>query len=125
MAAIDDARSILATLQAAVDSRDPDRLVELFDEQAVLIGTTADARDRESIRAYVTALAAQPETLRWEWDDMVPFHESPGEVGFAAFGEVVAGELRAPIRVTILAVETPDGWRLRQFHGSIPYGLPA
>jgi len=45
-------------------------------------------------------------------------------LGFAAFGEIIVSlgsdERRAPIRLTIFAVRTPSGWRLRQFHGSIP-----
>jgi hypothetical protein len=56
--------------------------------------------------------------------DVVPFHESAETLGFAGFGEIVVSdgtrERRAPIRLTVLAIRTPDGWRLRQFHGSIP-----
>jgi hypothetical protein len=62
--------------------------------------------------------------LRWEWDEVVPFHESGGMLGFAAFGDVVLEQddevQRAPIRTTIFAVRTPDGWKMRQFHGSSP-----
>jgi hypothetical protein len=65
---------------------DRDALIGLFDESAVLIGSSGDGRDRQGGR------------------------------------RLTSGEMRAPIRVTVLAVETPDGWRLRQFHGSIPYG---
>jgi hypothetical protein len=118
------ARSILDVLQARVDGRDPEALVALFDEPAVLIGTAGDGRDREALRRYLTAVATQPESLRWEWAEIVPFHQSAGALGFAAFGEIVvssaSGEQRAPIRATLFAVETPDGWKLRQFHGSIP-----
>ena len=119
-----DARSILDALQAAIDARDLDALVSLFDESEVLIGTAADARDPEAIRAYLTAVATQPGSLRWEWRDVVVFHEEPGSIGFAGFGEVVLAdennEQRFPIRGTFFAVETPDGWKFRQFHGSIP-----
>jgi len=45
-------------------------------------------------------------------------------LGFAAFGDVVLEQddevQRAPIRTTIFAVRTPDGWKMRQFHGSSP-----
>jgi len=72
----------------------------------------------------LTAVATQPESLRWEWQETVPFHQSAGTLGFASFGEVIvsdgSGERRAPIRLTLFAVETTDGWRIRQFHGSIP-----
>jgi SnoaL-like domain len=53
-----------------------------------------------------------------------PFQQSGGALGFAAFGEIVvsdgSGERRAPIRLTRLAVQTTEGWRIREFHGSIP-----
>ena len=122
-----DAQSVLETLQAAIDARDADALVALFDEPAVLIGTAGDGRNRDALVRYLTALATQPESFRWEWSEVVPFHRSDEALGFAAFGEVVvsdaSGERRAPIRATIFAVETADGWRLRQFHGSVPYGV--
>jgi len=119
-----DARFILDTLQATVDARDADALVSLFDDPAVLIGTDGDGRNPDALRRYLTAVATQPESLRWEWREVIPFHQSAGTLGFAAFGEIVvfdgSNERRAPIRMTIFAVQTPDGWRLRQFHGSIP-----
>jgi ketosteroid isomerase-like protein len=125
--AIDDARTILANLQAAVDARDVDALASVFDDDAVLIGTSADGRDAEGLRRYVTAVSTQPGSLRWEWEELVPFYQSKGMLGFAAFGEVVLEEgdvvQRAPIRVTIFAVRQANGWRMRQFHGSIPTGV--
>jgi uncharacterized protein (TIGR02246 family) len=122
--ALADAHTVLRALQAAVDARDPEALVSLFDDPAVLIGTAGDGRSPEALRRYLTAVATHPGSLRWEWLEVVPFHEDAGSLGFAAFGDVVLSEgnseRRAPIRVTIFAVESPDGWRLRQFHGSIP-----
>jgi hypothetical protein len=57
---------------------------------------------------------------------VVPFHRTEDTVGFAAFGHVVlvvdGSEVRHPIRMTGLAVRRDGGWRLRQFHGSIPHG---
>jgi hypothetical protein len=123
-----DARRILDALQGAVDARDIEELVGLFDEPAVLIGSAGDGRDAAGLREYLTAVATQPASLRWEWREIVPFHESDNSLGFAAFGDVVLAdaenELRAPIRLTLFAVETPDGWRIRQFHGSIPWSGP-
>ena len=108
----DDPWAILRTLQSAIDARDRDALVALFHEDAVLIGTSADARDRDAVIAYLTAVA-EGEPFHWEFSDVVPFHDE----GFAAFGEIVAGEFRAPFRLTVVVV---DG-RIRSFHGSIPY----
>jgi hypothetical protein len=38
----------------------------------VLIGSAGDGRDTDGVRAYLTAVATQPESLRWDWD----FHGS-------------------------------------------------
>jgi uncharacterized protein (TIGR02246 family) len=122
--ALDTARSVLDALQAAVASREARHLVDLFAEPAVLIGAGGDGRDGEGLRRYLTAVASQPESLRWEWREIIPFYEGEGVVAFASFGNIVmsggAAERRAPIRATVLAVETRYGWRLKHFHGSIP-----
>lgn len=119
-----DAHAILGTLQATVDRREHGALLSLFDDPAVLIGTAGDGRNRDALRDYLTAVATQPESLRWDWHEVVPFHQDAASLGFAAFGEIVVSlggdERRAPIRLTIFAIQTPNGWRLRQFHGSIP-----
>jgi hypothetical protein len=109
----DEAWAILRALQAGIDAGDREALLALFHEDAVLIGTTAHASNREAVVAYLTAVA-EGEPFRWEYTDVVPFHDD----GFAGFGEIVAGEFRATFRVTIVAV---DG-KIRCFHGSIPYG---
>jgi hypothetical protein len=109
----DEAWAILRELQAGIDGRDREALTALFHEDAVLIGTTAHAPNREAVVQYLAAVV-EGEPFRWEYSEVVPFHDD----GFAAFGEIVAGELRAPFRVTIVAV---DG-QIRSFHGSIPYG---
>jgi SnoaL-like domain len=119
---------VLTALQAAVDSRDADVLIRLFDpESAMLIGTGGDGRTPSARRDYLTAVATQPERLRWDWDEVIPFYETIDIIGFAAFGDIVVtdddGERRAPFRATLLAAHTSDGYRIRQFHGSIPSTL--
>ena len=111
----DEARELLRRLQAAIDSRDLDALKALFHDDAMLIGTSADARDRDAVVAYLTAVVAGA-PFRWEFSDVVPTSAD----GFAAFGELVAegGAYRAPFRLTVVA----DGGRIRSFHGSIPFG---
>ncbi len=112
---LDDAWAILRTLQAGIDARDRDALIALFDENAVLIGTSAHAADREAVVDYLTAVA-DGEPFRWEYTDVVQFHTD----GFAAFGEIVAGDLRAPFRLTLVV---KDG-KIANFHGSIPFAGP-
>ena len=93
----------------------------------MLIGTSGDGRTAASRKDYLTAVATQPERLFWDWREVIAFYETEEVIGFAGFGDVVVisdeGESRAPIRATLLAVETSDGWRIKQFHGSIPADL--
>jgi SnoaL-like protein len=121
----EEARDVLRTLQELVDARDLDGLLELFDENSVLIGSSGDGRDRPGVRRYLEGVAGQPGELRWEWAEVIPFHRAKDIVGFAAFGDVVVvengSEWRQPIRMTGLAVRVGERWRLRQFHGSIPF----
>ena len=106
------------------DATAPAALLEFFEDPAVLIGTAGDGRTPEAREAYLEAVTTQPGAVRWDWRETVLFFESADAVGFAAFGDVVlvddTQELRAPIRGTFFAVRVNGGWRLRQFHGSIP-----
>jgi predicted nucleic acid-binding protein len=115
-----DAQQILSDLQAKVSARDLPALIELFEEPAVLIGTAGDGRTRAARDAYLEAVTTQTGAVQWDWRETVLFYESDDALGFAAFGDVVTEELRAPIRGTFFAVRANGGWRLRQFHGSIP-----
>jgi hypothetical protein len=118
------ARRLLRRLQAAIDARDLNSLGGLFDDDALLVGTTAHSKGRREVDEYLSAVLGAPEPLRWEWRDIVIFHEAPGTLGFAGFGEVTVsgpdGNAHAPFRLTALAVERSGAWRFQQFHGSIP-----
>ena len=120
----DDAKEILGELQTKVTARDLAGLIEFFDDPAILIGTAGDGRTSDARREYLTAVITQPAAPRWDWQETALFYESDEALGFAAFGDVVltggAEEVRAPIRATLFAVRVDSGWRLRQFHGSIP-----
>jgi uncharacterized protein (TIGR02246 family) len=118
-------RAVLRTLQTAVDSRDANELLQLFGEEpAMLIGTGGDGRTPDARREYLTAVATQPERLHWDWREVIPLYETDELIAFAAFGDIVVtdekAQRRAPIRATVLAVETASEWRIRLFHGSIP-----
>ncbi len=123
----DSARVLLAALQDAVASRDLARLGRLFDDEAVLIGSSAANLDRAATEAYLARVVAQPGALRWEWEQVVPLWESSHVLAFAALGTVGFDDEqgrpdgpRDAFRLTCLAVAGSDGWRLRHFHGSIP-----
>jgi hypothetical protein len=115
----DDARSILGSLQQLIDAGDLDGLLELFADDGVLIGTAGEGRDRAAVRRYLEGVVALAGRLRWEWDEVVPFHVTADALGWAAFGDVVIDEQRQPIRMTGFAVRGGDGWRMQQFHGSV------
>jgi hypothetical protein len=118
-----DADEILRDLQTRVSARDLEALAELFEEPAVLIGTAGEGRTNRARREYLEAVVSQPAELVWEWQEQYLFYESPDALGFAAFGDVVlrggSSEWRSPIRGSFFAVRSDEGWRLRQFHGSI------
>jgi len=115
--------SILVRLQSAIEDEDHASLSELFDDEAVVIGTSAHSSGREEVDAYLAAVLAEPGTFHWEWRDVLVFHEAPGVLGFSSFGDlVVSGRQRterSPFRLTVVALEHPGGWAIRQFHGSL------
>jgi uncharacterized protein (TIGR02246 family) len=119
-----DARAILDELQRRMDTRDLDVLVELFTEDALLIGTAAYNAGREAVRAYLARVLDQPGRIVWDYDRVDVYHRAPGELGVSGLGSVgfadEAAADRDPFRLTVLAVETDAGWRLRMFHGSVP-----
>lgn len=95
----------------------------MFDDEAVLIGTSAHSTGRQEVDAYLAAVLAERGTFRWEWRNVVVFHEAPGLLGFNGFGDIVITGAqrsdRAPFRLTVVAVEHPGGWAIRHFHGSV------
>ena len=90
----------------------------------MLIGIAGEGRTGEGRRDYLAAITAQTAAVRWDWNETDLFYERDDALGFAAFGEVVltdqSQELRVPFRGTFFAARVNDGWRLRQFHGSVP-----
>jgi conserved hypothetical protein len=118
------ASAILTSMQSGLDANDAAALMGLFDRDAVLVGTAGHCLGEEAVREYLTAVVEAPGALSWVWRDVVVFHQSPGTLGFAGFGNIVVtdqdGEHRAPFRLTAFAVQSAGVWRLRQFHGSIP-----
>jgi hypothetical protein len=118
--------TLLAALQDAVARKDEAALRELFDEEAVLFGTGAENLDRAQTEAYLARIVADPDVLRWEWDQVVPLWESSEVLAFAAVGtyrfEDAQGRSdgpREPMRLTCVARRSGDAWRLRHFHGSV------
>lgn len=121
------ARDVLAELESCLATHDLDQMVEFFTEDAVLLGDAEEAFGRDALRAYLRVMADMEPTVHWQWNRVVVVLDVPGVLSFAAVGSIVfndpAGQpLRegAPFRLTCLAVQEQNVWRLRHFHGSRP-----
>ena len=121
------ARVVLSELEERLATHDLDQIADFFADDVVLIGDAEENFDRNTTVAYLRLMADMTPTVRWEWDRVTVVLNAPGLLSFAAAGSIgfydPAGQLlgdRAPFRVTCLAVQDQDGWRLRHFHGSRP-----
>lgn len=121
------ARQLLGELQEAVAAKDLDRILGLFSDDPVLFGTAAANLDRQQSRRYLAKVIAQDGVIRWDFQQVVTLVSAPGLLSFAAVGTVGfdddAGRPTGPrdrFRLTCVAVQQEDGWRLRHFHGSVP-----
>jgi uncharacterized protein (TIGR02246 family) len=121
------ARAILAELEERLASKDRDRILEQWTEDAVLIGDAAENFTRDETAAYLTGMAEMAPTVRWEWENVAVMLSSPQALVFAAVGAMgfydAEGSLMGDtehFRTTCLAIEEQGSWRLRHFHGSEP-----
>ena len=120
---IDRVSALLSELQSAVTARDLARTLDLFTEDAVLVGTSAANLDRGEVSSYLALLFDQPYGMRWDFEIVRVVDSRLGALTFVALGTVGFDgphESRDRFRLTCLAVEDGDRWRLRHFHGSIP-----
>ncbi len=118
-------RDLLRELQGAVRDKDHAEALDLFTEDAALLGTSANNLSRSDVSGYVTKLFSAVGYLRWDWTTVSALDVRPGAVTFVALGSVgfegdPQDDSRDPIRLTCLAVDDGDRWRLRLFHGSTP-----
>lgn len=121
------ARTILSDLEEGLATHDLDRMVDLFTDDAVLIGDGTENWDHAALVAYLSIMADMRYTVRWEWDHVAVVMSAPGVLAFAAAGTMrfhdESGHLYGepePFRVTSLAVQERGRWRWRHFHGSEP-----
>ena len=115
----DVVRAHLAEANRLLASRDLDALVDLFEPDAVLIGTAGRATD---LRAYLSAVVEQG-VLQWRFvDDLLAVDGTGDIIWYAAGGDAVLGDEHVPqFRMTGVLRRSPEGrWRWSQFHGSVP-----
>jgi uncharacterized protein (TIGR02246 family) len=120
------ARTILETLQTAVDAKDLDRMTGLFHSDGVLIGTRLYNRGAEAIRAYLDEeVVGVEESLFWDLPVLDIFLRTGDAIGFSGDGRItvtppVGSALAFPFRLAIVAEHADGRWLIRQFHGSLP-----
>lgn len=120
-------RELLDDLQRAVRTKDHGTALDLFTEDAALLGTAAANFDRDAVSNYLALVFDQTGYVRWDWEEISVLDSRPGAITFVALGSVrmegdSEGNSTSPFRLTCLAVEESERWRLRLFHGSIPAG---
>jgi uncharacterized protein (TIGR02246 family) len=121
------ARDVLAELERRLATHDLDQMIDFFTEDVVLVGDAEENFGRDATRAYLREMADMAPSVHWEWDRVAVVVDAPGVLSFAAVGSIAfhdaAGQPlgeQAPFRVTCLAVQEQNVWRLRHFHGSRP-----
>lgn len=91
----------------------------------MLIGTSAYNSGPAAVSAYLRRIADQPASLAWELAEVAVFLAEGNLLGFAALDEIVmveedGTEDRSAFRLTLVSRRMREGWRVLNFHGSIP-----
>ena len=117
---------LLDALAGAYSAKLPDQAVELFTEDAVVVGTGADEIrfGREDVRAQIERDISQADALRATYDGLRVV--ATGDVAWlyaSLLAEVTIGddELTMPMRFTATAVRSGQRWRFSQAHFSLPF----
>jgi len=119
----EQALALLSDLQAAAEHQDLARMLDLLTADAVLLGSGAANMDHSAIEAYLARLFEAPYVVRWDFETVHVLDSRESAITFVALGTVGfegSGDPRDAFRLTCLAVDDGDRWRLRLFHGSIP-----
>jgi uncharacterized protein (TIGR02246 family) len=117
---------LLGELQKVVRAKDHEAALDVFTEDAALLGTAAANLGRSAVSNYLAAVYGQAGYIRWDWETVSVLDVRAGAVTFLALGTVGLDDVGADdyprdrMRLTCLAVEDGERWRLRLFHGSIP-----
>jgi uncharacterized protein (TIGR02246 family) len=121
-AAVVDA--LLRSLVDALRARDVDAALDLFAEDAVLLGSDSGERaeGHDELRALLGRFFEQPATTGWEWERLAADRAS-GVLWFLVEGDAVLQgdvEQRRPYRISGVVVPRDGRAVLVQFHGSEP-----
>lgn len=121
---------LLDALASAYSAKLPDQAVELFTEDAVVVGTGADELrfGLEEVRTQIERDISQADALRATYSGL-----RVGAMGDVAWlyaslvAEVTIGEdeITMSMRFTATAVRSDQGWRFSQAHFSLPFAEQA
>jgi uncharacterized protein (TIGR02246 family) len=117
--------ALLDAFGAAFEARDAGALRSLFAEGDASLVTSEGLvlHHRAELELFFDAYAHQPVCIRFAWATrQVDVVDDVGWV--VALGYEIArsdeGEQRWPVRLTLVAVRTPEGWRIAHAHASSP-----
>ena len=115
-------RDILGQIQAAADARDLEAASGMFTDDAVMMAAVATSVGRAAIRGYLAMVFEESGTIQWDWEDLRVLHNDAGVLTAIGTGQVGYSDEpgRDPFRLTLVLVESPQGWAIQHFHGSIP-----
>lgn len=121
---------LVHSLVGAYTAKELDQAVELFTDDAMVVGTGADELrfGRDEIRAQIERDMSQADALRATVDGIRIVSRGDAAWLFAHMtAEVTIGEesLVMEMRFTSAAVRTDVGWRLCQAHFSVPSAAQA
>jgi uncharacterized protein (TIGR02246 family) len=122
--ALDRAWQLMRDFQSAASAKDLAAVLDLYTEDAAVLGPGDANFDREAVTRHVEAVLSQPGRVRWDWERIEIVDARPGAITFVALGtggwEGGPGEGTVPYRMSCLIVEDDDRWRFRFQHGAVP-----
>ncbi|MGN6524587.1 MAG: YybH family protein [Actinomycetes bacterium] len=122
----DVVETLLTDLVIALRKRDPDAMLRLFAEDAVLFGSqvTERAEGHGQLREFFGRVCSAPFTLGWEWQELLS-GGSEDVIWFVGPAELVVqhddgSEQRLPYRLSGVAQRYGVDYLLALFNGAEP-----
>lgn len=118
---------LLENFSRQVAARDLEGCIKLFDLTAhvVIVGSEEGygAKGSNEVRGFFERLYGRDVTFSWDWSEIIGGEDRAMAWGFADGHEIVTREgtsSRVPYRMSIVAQQTHDTWRIVLLHGSQP-----
>lgn len=118
---------LLEDFSRVVGARDLDGSLELFDLTAdvLIVGSEEGygAKGSDDVGGFFERLYSRDVTFSWDWGEIMGDESDATSWGFADGHEIVKrqeGSERVPYRMSIVARQTNNKWRIVLLHGSEP-----